>query len=351
MSSSGQRVTLPFSNQTITPEEAKASGYPDTTYFLLRQPLYSPVTFEISGSDDESKLLFAIRYLLSLFYFTTGADMECTECGKERPFTLVQNKLYVDGNGWESSVEPVLNRLRQSIVDIEGSEGTDSIETILPIYRVQLDSLLESVGALRMFERQFKCLRNERHTVTTAIRISSRYSENGTFRIEAVKYGQFPSVSDLMMPDLLRARRVLSKEKQRELVKAIRLHASEVHIGAFAYLRRVFESLVEQAHQEAITSEGWEEATYHDARMKERIGLLSNYLPALLVKNKIMYDVLSNGVHELSEEECSKHFATVQGGIFLILENILAEREKRDAEKRFVKELGLAHSEIESKSK
>jgi hypothetical protein len=104
-----------------------------------------------------------------------------------------------------------------------------------------------------------------------------------------------------------------------------------VGIGSFVYLRRIFEDLIEEAHQKEVSVEGWDEDAYIKSRMNERIGLLRKHLPDFLVLNRELYSILSVGVHSLTEEDCLAYFETVKLGIELILEE---KAEKLAKEKR-----------------
>ena len=57
------------------------------------------------------------------------------------------------------------------------------------------------------------------------------------------KIGQYPSVADLSFPELKDYRKVMSKDDDKELKRAIGLHASGIGIGSFVYLRRIFERI------------------------------------------------------------------------------------------------------------
>ena len=61
--------------------------------------------------------------------------------------------------------------------------------------------------------------------------------------------------------------------------------------------------------------------------------MLSEYLPTYLVSNAKVYSVLSRGVHELSEEECSDFFDVIHTSVEIICEEKLAklERDKKAA--------------------
>jgi len=144
---------------------------------------------------------------------------------------------------------------------------------------------------------------------------------------DLVKIGQYPSKAEMDFGSLDEAHKELSKEYRTELGTAIGLFSHGVGIGAFVYLRRIFESLVEEARKEALKEGAIDDAEYIKARMTEKIKMLKDYLPSRLVKSAHLYGVLSKGVHELSEEECKDKFNLVRQAIHLILSQRHEEKE------------------------
>lgn len=151
-------------------------------------------------------------------------------------------------------------------------------------------------------------------------------------KTEIIKIGQFPSVADFQIPQAEKYRVLLGEERYKELTRGIGLAAHGVGIGSFVYLRRIFENLIEDAHVEA-SKKRFAEKKYLVAKMDEKIKLLKDYLPDFLVDNRVLYRILSLGIHELKEEECLKYFDTVRIGIEQILdEKIIQDDKKRKAE-------------------
>ncbi|MEZ4843255.1 MAG: hypothetical protein R3A43_03275 [Bacteroidia bacterium] len=64
--------------------------------------------------------------------------------------------------------------------------------------------------------------------------------------------------------------------------------------------------------------------------MDEKIELLKSFLPNFLVKNKVLYGILSKGIHELKEQECLDIFPVVKLGVELILDEKLKQKEQED---------------------
>ena len=171
-----------------------------------------------------------------------------------------------------------------------------------------------------IFSLQFACSRNASHRALFLFRAHKGIIE---------KIGQFPSLADLALPDLRKYRPILGETRFKELTRAIGLTTHGVGVGAFVYLRRIFESLIEQAHQSAVSDQGWDEDTFVRARMDEKIGMLKEHLPKFLVENRSLYGILSVGVHTLSEEDCLAAFPAVRLAIELILDDLLEEHERQ----------------------
>ncbi len=153
-----------------------------------------------------------------------------------------------------------------------------------------------------------------------------------------VKAGQYPSVGDLISPEYEKYRNVLDTVRLRELKRGIQLASHDVGIGSFTYLRRVFESLVRDAEQQALSADPTL-AGQLPLKMDERILALRAYLPEMLVKNRSLYGVLSLGIHELSEDMCLEYFGVVRLGIVVILDERLRVRQEVERQKQLEREL------------
>jgi hypothetical protein len=162
---------------------------------------------------------------------------------------------------------------------------------------------------------------------------------------DLIKIGQYPSKASL---DFNSLDTVFSKELdsslREELGSAVGLRAHGVGVGSFVYLRRIFESLVDEAHAIAKKEKDWDEQLFKNARMPEKINLLSHQLPNRLVKTSKLYGILSKGIHELTEEECLSHFDLVVEAIKMILK----ERHEKKEYEKIVNNLGQAASDIEN---
>jgi hypothetical protein len=237
-------------------------GIPSPEEFFLAVPLYQPFKFDV---DEHAGAARKIKY------FDDTMDSYCPWCEKDSVFQNTKGH-----------------------VSYENRDATKN-----QVYGVSL-----------------KCSRNKDHELFYLIRID-----------EAVilKIGQFPSIADLQLQDLKKYAKVLGKDRYREFTKAVGLSAHGIGIGSFVYLRRIFESLIVKAHETAAGDSGFDEASYQRGRMADRIAMLRGHIPDFLADHPKLYSILSKGIHELSEEECLKHFPVVKVGIELILNNKLEE--------------------------
>jgi len=171
----------------------------------------------------------------------------------------------------------------------------------------------------------FNCQRNPLHKYSYYFRICGN---------QLTKIGQSPSVADIEIPQIQKYEKLLKKD-YRDFSKAIGLHSHGVGAGSFVYLRRIFENLIEDMHKEAKQNEHWDENLFQRSRMDDKIKLLQDKLPDVLVENRYIYGIMSKGIHELSEDECKALFPDVKLGIELILDEKLYQLEKQSKIKAF----------------
>lgn len=144
---------------------------------------------------------------------------------------------------------------------------------------------------------------------------------------QVIKIGQWPSPADIAFGELRSIDKCLDDNDRSELGKALGLHAHDTAIGAFVYLRRVFERMVARAHQRQSAAGNPVEG-FEGMRMEERIAALKGQLPEKVVQNSAVFSVLSVGLHELTEKQCTRYFPILKAVLFQMLEQ---EEHKRKA--------------------
>jgi hypothetical protein len=146
-----------------------------------------------------------------------------------------------------------------------------------------------------------------------------------------IKIGQLPSMADISFGELKGIDKGLEAADRKELGTALGLFAHDAAAGAFVYLRRVFERMIDRAHQrhctEAITG-------FNQLRMDERIQAIKHVLPDRVVTNRRVFALLSQGVHELTDDQCKALFPLVKAVIFQMLEQEEHQRRKEANEKQ-----------------
>jgi hypothetical protein len=151
--------------------------------FLFRAPLYERYSF-----DHENRQL---QGLLSREFTVDG---HCPFCNRQSTFVRV--------------------------------EGGISKEAWAKLAARQIEYVRDYVIA---------CVRDDNHRISFNIRAIDRVIQ---------KVGQFPSFADIANDESKKYRNLLSKEDAAELHKAIGLAAHGVGIGAYVYIRRIFERLI-----------------------------------------------------------------------------------------------------------
>ncbi len=278
-------------------DNSAEKNFPSVQNLLINIALY----------DKQDVTYFPDEVVRELEFFQGSIDAYCIECKKLSVFRSealppVKTLPVFDPNQIRT---PPPKRL-------SGQEIRESLEEKC----VQVD---------RVFSISLSCTRVTAHRIWFFFRI---------FKGNLIKVGQHPSLADFHLQNLDKYDQILPQEARREFGTAIGLHAHGVGVGSFVYLRRIFEGLIEEAHEKARLRPEWDEDRYCKCRMNEKVVLLKGFLPEALIENAAIYSTLSKGVHSLSEKECKEYFETLKIGIEYILDELL---ERRSKEKRAAK--------------
>ena len=192
--------------------------------------------------------------------------------------------------------------------------------------------------ASQYYEHKLFCVRTEK-----VFMVYSHFDNDNTI---FQKIGQFKSIADFHISKIKRYKSVLSEEKLKEFTRAAGLAANGVGVGSFIYLRRIFETLLQEAHAKAKEDSEWNDKDYETSRVSHKIKMLKNYLPDFVVENKGLYGILSKGVHSLSEDECLAYYDTVRSGIEIILDSKLEESEKKRKIEKAEKEIAALQAKL-----
>ncbi len=226
--------------------------------------------------------------------------------------------------------------------DVDAYSAKNSTDTTYSIYSDSIDTWGIRAGSnytnAGFYLVTLTCKRKDNDVLRFIV-----YKDNKiTFKI-----GQLPSLADLQFSEIgKKYNKVLPEEDLKNLKKAIGLVANGIGAGSFVYLRRIFENLILETYQNNRDSLKLNETDFKRQRMEEKVDSLKEFLPSQLTEMKSVYGILSKGVHELSEEECLKHFAPVKLSIELILDQKIENKEKLDRDALVKKQLQDIHQQI-----
>lgn len=263
---------------------------------LVNQGLYDG--FNISDEDVE---LFEKR-LSESEYSNNNIDCFCVGCQERRVFDYIKCEIHEASDVYVPIVSNVFEKTRK-----------------------QTPHELIQKYLKRRYTLTYRCGRDKSHYIYFDLLATSD---------RIIKIGQYPTVADLQISDIKKYKKVLG-DQAVEYSKAIGLFAHGIGIGSFVYLRRIIEKLVFDKYSEVSDELDISSQDFVALKFEEKINVLKDYLPAVLVENKGLYGIVSKGIHELSEDECKSIFPNIQIGIEMILDDILAERERKEKEKRF----------------
>jgi hypothetical protein len=161
------------------------------------------------------------------------------------------------------------------------------------------------------------------------------------------KIGEYPSRIDRQYREIRKYEKELASYYE-ELKTAVHLHFHNVGIGSFVYLRRVLENVV---YDVAVRKHGdepnWSLETWKsNKRFGDIVKDLADELPEFLVKNQELYGILSEGIHELNEQECLEYFEVVKDAIEEILDDRISREEKVRRQNSVSTKLSQIHSNL-----
>lgn len=294
-------------------------AFPIPTKILLEAPLYQEINF------DEKQVWGVIDFI----YWPGTYDAYCIGCLKESTFKVIPKNRPPEHNRELLSAQSPISSSRGGYIKPAIAKG------------------------LYVVEAQCTRVEGHRHLYIFHVDYKRQSWQPYGFKCSEgsiTKIGQYPSFADLNSSDIDKYKNVLGNKQRSEIVRAIGLAAHGIGIGAFVYLRRVFEFLVEEAYQSAIAADQYfDKLLFSKARMDGKIKILKAFLPSTLCENSSLYSILSMGIHELSEDECNKYFVIVRSGIELILNEKLRKLEDEKNKERIEKELNQLHGNLKEK--
>jgi hypothetical protein len=264
-----------FKSEDMTDKTIASEPLGHVFHRLLLLPLYQKITIT---EPDPSGCVKALRFYICKF------DRYCPACNKT--------------STWERVISTNDKRRsdQEALITAPLSSGRFPVKT----------SWVED------FTIKIACTRNKKHIATFYFAIGVNN--------EIIKVGQYPSLTDFQKGDIDHLDEGFTKEQKSDFIKAINTMAHGFNVAACVYLRRVFESVLNEtkiAHMQSQKRDKWEEFDRADAN--QRIKLLKDDLPEFMSANPKIYHLLSKGIHELTEDECEKELPILKKSIEVII--------------------------------
>ena len=182
----------------------------------------------------------------------------------------------------------------------------------------------------RILHFDFMCAMDSNHHIDFYVETSGNIMR---------KIGKHPSAADITFPELEQYKKVINENSRREMRKAIGLFAHGIGAGSFVYLRRIFEEILSEAKKRAEKDTSLDFSKFEELRVTEKIEVLKDFLPKMVVDNKPIYGIVSKGIHELSEEDCIRYFPVLRDCIYAILQQWEEKRKREERENQLQKSL------------
>ena len=259
-------------------------GLGENNYFFSEEFVLAPLYKKISINPNA---LSAETFPYNDFRL----ELYCPECKKRRIFNFA-NSTFI-----------------KAFYDLKGDFVSETVS----------EALKNKTDTYISFKAKGDC----RHDVIIIVRILS------DCKIE--KIGQFPSIYDsneeINNKEFLK---LLDDEYRSYYKTACSLYSFNTCIGALIYLRRIFEKLLADCFEENSANIKISESDFKSMRIENKVKKLKGYLPGIVFEqgfNKI-YLKISDGIHNLSEEECAVIFPILKSAIEEIMIEELAKKEK-----------------------
>ena len=147
-----------------------------------------------------------------------------------------------------------------------------------------------------------------------------------------MKIGQYPSIYELNEEiNNKKFIKMLGDEYAGYYRNACSLYSFNTCIGAMIYLRRIFEKILLDTYEEQKENIDIKLADFKKLRMEDKLKQLKEYLPDILFEQgfNVIYTKISDGVHNLTENECQEIFPILKTAIEEILIDKLEFQEKQ----------------------
>lgn len=287
----------------------------DLDYLFNNVPLYTKEKFEVFKLNGDKYE----RDELEMFNFVKYIGLEndkmisyCHRCKKEFPFYIEKNCSKLE-NDFDFEYSMVITE------DTNHSPGRICISNGALIGRqppYNKEMLLNNV--IWYIEYYATCTNNDSHKYLMMVSIELK---DGKFIVR--KIGQNPSMLTIKGFDFDKYKKILIQlNAYDDYKKADLSNADHFFVGAYAYLRRIFEKMIKFYLGDKILKDD-----HMDTKIEE---VKENFDPRVKRFLKNMYGILSMSIHELDEEQSKEYYEYLKAIIDMQLEYMNTEEEKEN---------------------
>lgn len=304
----------------------------DFNYLFNDVPLYTKEIFHpFELKDGKYHLNETEMNKFCAYIYNNRLIAYCHKCKKEFPFDVRYN---VRNNNY--------HRDNLMITQSDGSIFGCSLDiTNGHLYGVQppFDSQMLQ-ERIYYIEYLFNCTNDKNHQYI--MYISVEIKKDG-FVVR--KIGQNPSMLTIKGFDFDKYKKELEALNAYEDYKKADLsYADHFYVGSFAYLRRIFEKMLEEYTEGKALVDNHVDTKINVAKEK--------FDPRIRDLLKNMYGILSASIHELDEETSKDYYISLKAIIDIQLEYLKTEKDKEKQSKELSSVLGkIASGLFKSKNK
>lgn len=285
-------------------------------YFFNEVPLYKKEKFDIFYKDEFGFINLNDDAFKSLCeYLGFGQDKiitTCNECDYTFPFD-VRSKFQSEYSSETSSYIYVSN---DSYLSFGYSRKFGLVESG---QRLTKDNIFPYSSGIINYSFVCNNYRNHIYNMSVLLEVKN-------LKIYVMKVGANPSIHDVKGFDFDRYKKFLEKTDAVEDYKKAELsYADGYYVGSFAYLRRVFEKMIN--YYLDIVDERPESNKSED-KIKVIKKLFDSRINSQLTN---LYAILSQGIHELEEDECEEYYIFLKGIIDM---QLLYEKNNEEVEEQ-----------------
>ena len=300
--------------------------------------LYTKEVFKIFKHNKE--LYELDEEELARFNNYIGYDKEkivtfCHKCKKEFPFQIVKKYISFE------------NDLLYKSYFIPISRG-DNVAGRLDIVKGKIIGALPPYSENSLYENQigyieysFTCKNDSSHVYLMILSIEFR---KGEFVVR--KVGQNPSMLTIKGFDFDKYEKQLERfNAYDDYKKADLSNADHFFVGAFAYLRRIFEKLINYYINKY-------DLKLNDNKTETKIDAVKPYFdPRIKNLLKNLYEILSYSIHELDENESKDYYSYLKAIIDMQLEFEFTEEEKQEQSAKLSSVISKIENELKNRKK